>query len=87
MLIPVICNTVHELYINKVKIHPQKKKKCNYLSKGISITKNITEAQAFSALEKLGCAYFRINKWQHGLFPNNISEYSAENSTIIQTGF
>ena len=51
--ISVICNTVHQLYINKEKIHPWvKKKECPLLSRtSISITKNITEAQVFSALE------------------------------------
>lgn len=51
--ISVICNIVHQLYINKEKNSSLgKKKECPLLSRtSISITKNITEAQVFSALE------------------------------------
>ena len=73
----VICNIVHELYINKVKIHPWKKKKKNaHYCQGHQYHQEYHWGPSILCIRELGCAYFRINKWQHGLFPNNISEYS-----------
>lgn len=82
----VICNIVHELYINKVKIHPWKKKKrMPIIVKGINITKNITEAQAFSALENWDVLISELTNGNMVFFL--ITFLSILKFLIIQTGF
>ena len=82
----VICNIVHELYINKVKIHPwEKKKRMPIIVKGINITKNITEAQAFSALENWDVLISELTNGNMVFFL--ITFLSILKFLIIQTGF